>query len=209
MQSPCKLMSRGHYIGRILLVLALLCVAALQPAFGQSFTVKDLGTIPNGLESVARGINNCGQVVGESATSELHPPHAFLFENGVMVDLGTFPGTGVSSAAGINNRGQVVGVSFAFPFPSIAFLFEHGVMVSLGTLPGGRPFAAALIINHRRQVGGSATTANAAIHASLFETGAMDDLAPLPGDHLGHANGSNNRGHNAGCSTPPNPPMHA
>src|SRR5260370_39786192 len=106
MQSPCKLMSRGHYIGRILLVLALLCVAALQPAFGQSFTVKDLGTLPNGLESVARGINNCGQVVGESATTELPPPHSFLFENGVMVDLATFPGGGVNSGTRRNTRRQ-------------------------------------------------------------------------------------------------------
>src|SRR5260370_40597246 len=111
MQSPCKLMSRGHYIGRILLVLALLCVAALQPAFGQSFTVKDLGTLPNGLESVARGINNCGQVVGESTTANLPPHHPFLFENGALGDLGTLPGSGVSGAAGINNRSQVVGIS--------------------------------------------------------------------------------------------------
>src|SRR5260370_40925060 len=118
MQSPCKLMSRGHYIGRILLVLALLCVAALQPAFGQSFTVKDLGTLPNGLESVARGINNCGQVVGESATTKLPPPAALLFADGRMVGHATFPGTCVSRSAGNNNRRQVVGSSITAHSPT-------------------------------------------------------------------------------------------
>jgi probable HAF family extracellular repeat protein len=72
MKSPRKL-SR-----RTLIVFTLLCVAALQPAFGQSFTVKDLGTLPNGFGSVARGINDRGQVVGSSnATGQLN--HAALW----------------------------------------------------------------------------------------------------------------------------------
>src|SRR5260370_25457199 len=121
-------MSRGPYVGRILLVLALLCVAALQPAFGQGFTIKDLGTLPNDVFSIARGINNCGQVVGDSATN-LVLPHAFLFENGVMVDLGTLPGGSFSIATGINNRGQVVGQSTTASSFAHAFLFENGVMV--------------------------------------------------------------------------------
>src|SRR5260370_40413769 len=109
MELPCKLMSRGPNVGRILIVLALLCVAALQPAFGQGFTIKDLGTLPNDVRSIARGINNCGQVVGDSAPTFFLNPHAFLFENGVMVDLGTLPGGTFSQAYGINNRGQVAG----------------------------------------------------------------------------------------------------
>src|SRR5271156_1870621 len=124
MQSPCKSMSRGHYVGRILLFLALLRVAALQPAFGQGlqqqpdghhspkhtrgFTIKDLGTLPGGYSSVATGINDRGQVVVYSFTAS-GPEHAFLFEDGVMTDLGTLPGGSVSSAFAINDRGQVVG----------------------------------------------------------------------------------------------------
>jgi hypothetical protein len=63
MESPCK------HISRILILLTLLCVAAFRPAFGQSFTVKDLGTLPGGIFSQARGINDRGQVVGAAATS--------------------------------------------------------------------------------------------------------------------------------------------
>ena len=109
MELPCKLISRGHYVGRTLIVSALLCVAALQPAVGQSFTIKDLGTLPGGTTSRANGINDRGQVVGSSGTAGF--THAFLFENGMMVDLGTLPGDDQSNAVGINNHGQIVGDS--------------------------------------------------------------------------------------------------
>src|SRR5260370_30839327 len=92
MELPCKLVRRDHYVRRVLIVLALLCVAALQPAFGQSFTVKDLGTLPHGFFSIARGINDRGRVVGDSETNGLFQPHAFSVRNGGMVDLRTLPG---------------------------------------------------------------------------------------------------------------------
>ncbi len=78
MESPRKQSNRGLYVGRMLIVLALLCAAASQPAAGQSFTVKDLGTLPGGIFSVARGINDRGEVVGDSATNLFFQPHAFL-----------------------------------------------------------------------------------------------------------------------------------
>src|SRR6202030_3969433 len=108
MQPLGKRTNGGLYVERIVIVIALLCAAAWQPAAGQSFTVKDLGTLPNGLFSVARGINNHGQVVGDSETNGFFQPHAFLFENGVMADLGTLPGANFSEATGINKHGQVV-----------------------------------------------------------------------------------------------------
>jgi probable HAF family extracellular repeat protein len=181
MELPCKLMSRGPYVGRILIVLALLCVATLQPAFGQSFNIVDLGTLPGGSFSEALGINNRGQVVGSSATASSFP-HAFLFENGVMVDLGTLPGDNQSNATGINNHGQIVGDSETNGFISTphAFLFDDGVMTDLGTLPGGTS-SHAFDINDRGQVVGSATTVSGNTHAFLFENGVMVDLGTLPG----------------------------
>src|SRR5260370_1388805 len=156
MELPCKLMSRGLYVGRILIVLALLCVAALQPAFGQGFTIKDLGTLPGGTRSFANGINNRGLVVGGSITAGA-VTHAFLFENGVMVDLGTLPGGNFSFATGINNRGQVVGQATTASGDTHAFLFDDGVMVDLGTLPGDI-FSRADGINHRGQVDAASST---------------------------------------------------
>ena len=115
MESLSRRINRGLHVGRILLVLALPCAAAWQPAFGQTFTVKDLGALPGGTFSVAMGINDHGQIVGASETNGFFPPpDAFLFENGVMEDLGTLPGFNpFSEALGINNHGEIVGSSDA------------------------------------------------------------------------------------------------
>ena len=91
---------------RFLVAMALvLCVGQVQAV---EYTITDLGTL--GLDySWAQGINDSGQVVGESRlASGLN--RAFLYETGNMTDLGTLGGD-ESRAHGINNSGQVVGQS--------------------------------------------------------------------------------------------------
>lgn len=83
--------------------------------------VRDLGTL-GGLGSTARGMNDRGQVVGESDTNaEIKPggnlldpdPRAFLWEQGKMTDLNTLlphrSGWVLREATAINNRGQIIG----------------------------------------------------------------------------------------------------
>jgi probable HAF family extracellular repeat protein len=185
MASLSKRINRGLYVGRIVMVFTLLCAAALQPAFGQSFTVKDLGTLPGGIVSVASGINDRGQVVGDAATALFFQPHAFLFEDGAMVDLGTLhlalPGADFSIALGINNRGQVVGFS-GTGIRSEAVLFENGVIIKLPPLPGApHNNNQATGINNSGQVVGLATTASGEQHAFLFDHGVIASLKVPPG----------------------------
>lgn len=75
MGSASKLASNVHYVPRALIVFALLAVAAIQIAAGQSFAIRDLGALPGGNFSQAAGINNRGQVAGFSS----NPPHAVLW----------------------------------------------------------------------------------------------------------------------------------
>jgi len=158
---------------------------------GQGWT--ELGTL-GGHYSYARGINDAGQVVGESGTTVVEgpPSHAFITgPDGVgMTDLGTLGGD-YSYAWGINDAGQVVGkAATAAGYPFHAFITgPNGVgMTDLGTLGGD--YSAATGINDAGQVIGTSGTAAGEEHA--FITGpngtGMRDLGTL-----GTTNGTSSR----------------
>ncbi|MDO9470952.1 MAG: hypothetical protein Q7J23_09595 [Nitrosomonas sp.] len=144
------------------------------------WSITGLGTL-GGTYSVARAINDSGQVVGNGNGSD----HAFITgANGVGMNyLDTLGGTG-SYASGINNSGQVVGHSFTSAGNYHAFITgSNGVgMTDLGTL-GGNHSAAYSINNLGQVVGVSSIAGDAAYHA--FITGpngvGMIDLGTLGG----------------------------
>ena len=73
-------------------------------------TMRDLGTLRGGY-SYANGINNAGDIVGESDGS------AFLYRNGVMIALNAALGGALGNTAtamAINDRGQIVGQAWFF-----------------------------------------------------------------------------------------------
>ena len=82
----------------------------------------DLGTL-GGSESYASGINERGQVVGDSLTAS-GDYHAYLWEKGVMTDLGTLGGE-FGNVLEINERGQIVGLSQTASGEFHAFLISR------------------------------------------------------------------------------------
>ena len=156
-----------------------------------------LGTL-GGNDTFATGINDSGQVVGESNSKiDSQVFHAFITgPNGVgMTDLGTLDGgNGYSSATGINDAGQVVGYSSNAGGSSRAFVTgPNGVgMTDLGTLPGGS-YSAATGINAAGQVVGYSVTAGGEFHAFITgpNGGGMTDFGTFGGSdsqaswHLG------------------------
>ncbi len=94
--------------------------------------MTDLGTL-GGTVSYGYGINDAGQVVGQSVTADDGVYHAFLFSEGTMIDLGTLGGL-MSYAYSINDAGQVVGSSYVGEIGEHAFLYSEGTMIDLNSL---------------------------------------------------------------------------
>jgi probable HAF family extracellular repeat protein len=153
--------------------------------------VSSLGTL-GGTFSYANGLNDAGQVVGDSWVDASGTDHAFLWQAGLMTDLGTLGGP-QSLATSINASGQIVGMADTTPGVSHGFLWQTGVMTDLGTLGG--PRSRAYSVNDANQVVGDASTAGGADHAFLWRTGVgMTDLGTLPGGTYSIARAVNGSG---------------
>jgi probable HAF family extracellular repeat protein len=110
--------------------------------------LHDLGHLGGG-RSYAYGINNLGQIVGESFINET-TSHAFLWQSGQMQNLGTLNGGVRSIATSINNLGQVVGGTLFSDDTFAAFTCTaSGGLLPLN-LDGGLAFR---IIDDGRMVG--------------------------------------------------------
>ena len=82
-------------------------------ALWQDGTMTALGTLPDGVSSVANAINNRGQIVGVRHIPSDGPPffRAMLWQGNDVIDLGMLRGDVQSQAFDINNRGDIVGSS--------------------------------------------------------------------------------------------------
>lgn len=86
----------------------------LPPAVGwlyQNGSVTQLPSLGQGNSTFAYGINDLGQVVGQSAVDvNATIVHAFVWQVGTaMIDLGVLPGGTFSVASAINNSGVAIG----------------------------------------------------------------------------------------------------
>ncbi|MCX5891291.1 MAG: HAF repeat-containing protein [Deltaproteobacteria bacterium] len=200
------------------------------PSFGHAFlysggVMHNLGTLvpaPGDGNSLAYGINDAGQVVGESfPNGGAH--HAFLYGNGVMQDLNNLvqnlpANTVLNSARAINTAGQVAGSAAVkisqFTSHSHAFLYSGGNMQDLGTLGGDNSTAYAIsttgLVAGKSEI--SSTLTIPPTHAFLWKSGVgMQDLGTLPAPYNveSQAYGVNAAGQVVGYSYPASGPPHA
>jgi len=121
--------------------------------------------------NIAYGINNQGQVVGNSDLPGDTTFHAFLWnKKTVMQDLGTLSGDVASVSISINDAGSVIGASIDASGNPRAFLWENGVMTDLNTLIAGDSplyLLTGCSINSRGEITGLGMTSTGEIHTYL------------------------------------------
>ena len=121
--------------------------------------------------NLALGINNQGQVVGNSDLPGDTTFHAFLWtRRTAMQDLGTLSGDVASLSISINDAGSVIGASIDASGNPRAFLWENGVMTDLNTLIAGDSplyLLTGCSINSRGEITGLGLTSNGEIHTYL------------------------------------------
>jgi probable HAF family extracellular repeat protein len=116
---------------------------------GRMIDVPSLGGAIVGVS----GLNNKGQVIGNSSLAGEVTTHPFSWEAGLLRDIGTLGGDN-GSATWLNDAGQVVG-SADLPGSQThhAYLWQNGVIKDLGTV-GTDPCSRADSINSQGQIVG-------------------------------------------------------
>jgi probable HAF family extracellular repeat protein len=178
-----------------------------------TYTFTDLDTL-GGTYSKASGINNCGQVVGESSLTGVSPTHPFIWrdlngnlvsDSGEMKDLGTLGGVR-GSATDINASGLVVGSSTISASEQHAFRWfdmdgdgvsDPGELNDLGVLPNYSTHGA-FGVNDNGQIVGSAENENGASAFRWNANTGLELLANLNGVPPSHGHAINNSSHIAG-----------
>ncbi|HEV8692521.1 MAG TPA: hypothetical protein VGQ91_19600 [Ideonella sp.] len=128
--------------------------------------MQKIGTL-GGVYSDAYGINNHGDIVGQSSL-EGGAQHAFVYRGGSMVDLGTLGGSH-SVALGINEARQIVGCStLEGDSAQQAFIHQQGTMSALPSL-GGNDACAFGINRNGWVVGYSSTEGSFTTRAVLWD----------------------------------------
>ena len=183
--------------------------------------MTDLGTL-GGAFGGAQGVNNRGQVIGQSSIASDPGAcngspdngnlncHAFLWEHGKLIDLTTSTiGGSPNSVAAINDAGEIVGVGTFPGAPSDAFLWRDGVATDLGHL--GDCTSVAHTINSQGQIVGQAFSCDFSdVRAFLWEKGSIVDLntlIPAGSLQLADAADINDRGEIDGTGVPPGVPL--
>jgi probable HAF family extracellular repeat protein len=141
------------------------CAIGIATAYSETYTLTDLGVLPDESASIPAAVNERGQVTGNSGDS------AFRSDSGaVMQDIGT-PGLSRSRGFAINGSGQVVGDStFGDSDVSHAAIFENGLVRDLSASKKSPLFSRANGINASGQVVGVFQSRSNGDHGRAFIT---------------------------------------
>ncbi|MDQ6860006.1 MAG: dockerin type I domain-containing protein, partial [Verrucomicrobiota bacterium] len=166
------------------------------------YSVRDLGLVSaDASESVARGINDLGQITGREFNADHSVQNALFWPAGgnALKLMGGAPG----SAYAVNNNGQIVGsVGEAGPGPDHAVYWQNSTSAA-ATLaaPGEYPLYNGLHINANGQIVGNEFNDDGSAGYAVFWSNASSlpiTLMNLPGSYTGTGLGARRCLNNAG-----------
>ena len=148
-------------------------------------TVLSLGTLPGGVASIGRAINEAGWIVGWWSTTPFTNDSVAFIWQGRMVDLGPDLGTLRSAATDINDQGLVTGwMGTSLSFNADAFIWDDGAVTNIGVIPGGTTGRgeainnmAQVVVTGRLDTGGSPSI----FRTFIWQDGQWTDLGVLDG----------------------------
>lgn len=156
---------------------------AAASAGAQTYTVTDLGVLPDQEFSEPAAINNKGEVAGTSGQL------AFRYSTNAKVkmdDAGKYS-KGTARAFGMNDSGLVVGDSTFGMDVSRAAVFSNGAARDLGTLKSGGDFSRANDINSFGEVVGFASSQQDSSEGRAFLVSVSDPFSMIDLGTLGGA----------------------
>jgi probable HAF family extracellular repeat protein len=178
----------------------------------QKGDMQDLGSLGGSVPTFGGvvGLNNRGEVVGQSGLVGDQHAHPFLWSGERMIDLGTLGGTD-GTASQVNQAGAVAGIADLPDQTHHGFLWIRGVMHDLPPLAGS-PCSNGFNLNNHDDVVGNSTNCNGGdVSATIWKDGLPTDLntlvAPSP-LHLTEPVGINDAGDIIGYGVVPNGDEH-
>lgn len=186
------------------LKLAVSCslVILLSATIGASGGYKTvfLGELREAGATMAHGINDHGQVVGESGGVDGDNQAAFTWqEGGTIQALEPLPCGDYGRAFGVNDQGLIVGSSDAISTVRAVLWLPNGKIQEIGTLEGDNSSEAYAVNNHGQVVGFSAGPKGTRAFIWTAEAG-MRNLGGLAGSDYTEAMAINDTGQVVGRS---------
>ncbi len=156
------------HVKNTMLAIGLIASSSIASGATEPVQIRGLGGGP----SIARDINDLGQVVGEATTLSGGSSQAFVWENGVLTNLDS-RAVGNSTAWGINDLGQVVGTTDRVSDGlRSAMLWSGGVETNIADALGATSNSVAWDTNHAGHIVGQATIGGLFSRGYRYEEGA-------------------------------------
>ncbi len=164
------------------------------------YSVTYLGELAEAGATLVHGINQFGQIVGESGGIDGDGVSAFDRKmSGSIEPLEGLPGGDFSQAFGVNNHGLIVGSSNTSTTLRAVLWTLDGKTQEIGTLRGDNS-SQALGVNSRDEVVGFSSGPHGTRAFLWTKQGGMRDIGGLPGSDYTEATAINDLGQVAGMS---------